>query len=250
MHTLGGFLSTEVPTHLTAPRQSDEHLYQPRCPPVIPLAMSFNSSSTKRPRSNSPDVSVPSAHSSRELPPPKRIRQYDAPSAHLTRLSDELFVRIASYLNTRDLASFQRVSRRCQRIAIDSQVWRVLFHRRFSPRSRLQRPSASSTAISSGPQDVGYQYTNWKGLYKLRHNWNAGSCGIREIDITTSELTSHPQTSSLSDDHSVEAQESSSASTSQLAPKPSTLVKLHEVCGSFLWDVSVVLRGGVIVIAN
>lgn len=203
--------------------------------------MPLNSSSTKRLRSASPGGSDFTQDNSRELPPAKKSRQYHVPIAHLTRLSDELFVRIASFLDTSDLASFQRVSRRCQRIAIDSQVWRILFHRRFSSRSRVQvqRPP-TSTPSGSRSDHGGYQFTDWKWLYKLRHNWSTGSCGIREIDITTSEsgTASQPSSSSSppspSDDTSVKACDpSSSAPTiSPSSSKPSTLVKLHEVRGS------------------
>lgn len=214
--------------------------------------MSVNSSNTKRSRSNSLDSLDFNQDSSRELPPAKKSRQYDIPIAHLTRLSDELLVRIASFLDTTDLASFQRVSRRCQRIAIDSQVWRILFHRRFSPRSRVQVLKPPTSTLSGSRSDnSNYQFTDWKGLYKLRHNWSTGSCGIREIDITTTESARQPGPSSPSpsDDASVKAQESSSAPTSFSSPKPSTLVKLHEVRGYPFLPLRISLRGRMIVVA-
>lgn len=180
------------------PRQFACHK-TPTPPPVCRRRMSLNSAAAKRRRSNNDDSSASTDVSSLELPPNKRARQHERP-AYLTRLSDELFLRIASHLATRDLASFQRVSKRCQRIAVDSQVWRALYNKRFvrSRPSGLSRPGGTQTS------------KDWKGLYKLRHNWNSGCCGIREIDITAREASA----AGLPD-------ESSSAA--------STLVKLHEV---------------------
>ncbi|KAL7276047.1 hypothetical protein RUND412_000991 [Rhizina undulata] len=137
---------------------------------------------------------MPKRHATESpAPSPKRFRP-NAPT-HISRLSDELFLRIASYLSIKDLASCQRVSRRFARIAGDGQIWKAQFYHRFVwPRASripgLSRSSPSSLHYSSKKtrwlDDEGLardSETNWKELYKLRHNWNIGSCGVREIDI-------------------------------------------------------------------
>lgn len=146
-------------------------------------------------------------------PPPKRLRPNFIP--HIKRLSDELFLRIASFLPIADLTSCQRASKRFSRIATDSQIWKALFYRRFV-RPRASRIPGASRAPSSSLhyssrnsrwlEDEGLvrtSATNWKELYKLRHNWNRGICGVSEIDIA--------------------------ASAPRPPPIPPLLVRLHEV---------------------
>lgn len=156
-------------------------------------------------------------------PPPKRLRPNSIP--HIKRLSDELFLRIASFLPITDLTSCQMVSKRFSRIAIDGQIWKALFYRRFvRPRASripgLSRAPASSLHYSSRNsrwlEDEGLvrtSATNWKDLYKLRHNWNRGICGVSEIDITANALP---------------------------PPIPPLLVRLHEVreFTSTLWRIT------------
>ncbi|KAG0641981.1 hypothetical protein HOY80DRAFT_685677 [Tuber brumale] len=125
--------------------------------------------------------------------PLKRRRSNTLP--HITRLSDELLLRIASFLHIDDLTSCQRVSKRFQRIARDDQIWKALFYARFvRPRAsripRLARAPPSSLHYSSRNsrwlQDEGLARatgTKWKELYRLRHNWNRGSCSVSQIII-------------------------------------------------------------------
>lgn len=149
-------------------------------------------------------------------PPLKRHRPNFIP--HIKRLSDELFLRIASFLQISDLTSCQRVSKRFSRIATDSQIWKALFYRRFVRPRASRIPGASrappsslyySSRNSKWLEDEGLvrtSATNWKELYKLRHNWNRGICGVSEIDITVD---------------------------SPLPPPiPPFLVRFYEVCGS------------------
>ncbi|RPB02610.1 hypothetical protein L873DRAFT_1834083 [Choiromyces venosus 120613-1] len=125
--------------------------------------------------------------------PAKRHRPNTLP--YITRLSDELLLRIASFLHINDLASCQRVSKRFQRIACDGQIWKALFYARFvRPRASripgLTRAPPSSLHYSSRNsrwlQDEGLARatgTKWKELYRLRHNWNRGSCSVSQIII-------------------------------------------------------------------
>ncbi|PWW76758.1 hypothetical protein C7212DRAFT_279757 [Tuber magnatum] len=125
--------------------------------------------------------------------PSKRRRPNTLP--HITRLSDELLLRIASFLHISDLASCQRVSKRFQRVARDDHIWKALFYARFvRPRASripgLARAPPSSLHYSSRNsrwlQDEGLARatgTKWKELYRLRHNWNRGSCSVSQITI-------------------------------------------------------------------
>jgi hypothetical protein len=128
--------------------------------------------------------------------PPNRLpkrRRLDSTS-HIARLSDELLLRIASFLHINDLASCQRVSRRLERISCDGQIWKARFYARFvRPRAAripgLAREPASlhySSRNSRWLQDgelARTSGTKWKVLYKLRHNWNRGSCSVSKINI-------------------------------------------------------------------
>ncbi|KAI5787208.1 hypothetical protein EDC01DRAFT_617762 [Geopyxis carbonaria] len=133
---------------------------------------------------------------SRDAPEKRRRHHYNTTS-HITRLSDELFLRIVHHLSTRDLAAFQVVNKRCARIAVDGQVWKALYYRRFvRPRAsripgvlrdagngKLHYSSKNSRWLEE--DDVARSTgTDWKRLYKLRHNWSIGSCGINTIDIS------------------------------------------------------------------
>jgi hypothetical protein len=126
---------------------------------------------------------------------PKRHRPNRA--TPILHLSDELFLRIVSHLPTRDLASFQLVSHRCSRIAVDSQIWKALYYRRYvRPRaSRIPgllrgqlKDYASRRSVWLEDEGIAREAgTNWKAQYRLRHNWGNGSCGIREIDVAGEE---------------------------------------------------------------
>lgn len=136
----------------------------------------------KRPSSESPE------------PQSKRHRPNFIP--HIGRLSDELFLRIASFLSIADLTSCQRVSKRFSRIATDSQIWKALFYGRFVRPRASRIPGASRAPPSSlhyssrnsrwleDEELAKASATNWKELYKLRHNWNRGICTVSEMDIT------------------------------------------------------------------
>ncbi|KAF8245771.1 hypothetical protein K440DRAFT_554685 [Wilcoxina mikolae CBS 423.85] len=142
-------------------------------------------SSTKRcrrPSSSSPEPfeSAPKRHRPNRTTP-------------ILRLSDELFLRICFHLPIRDLASFQLVSHRCSRVAVDGQIWKALYYQRFVlPRaSRIRglvrgKLGGYSSRQSRWLEEEGIAWevgTNWKALYKLRHNWARGSCAVRGIDV-------------------------------------------------------------------
>ena len=113
--------------------------------------------------------------SSAGLPPAKRRRDI------FSTLSDELLVRVLSYMDERTLLAIAPVSRRFHRVTADSQLWRPHYYRRFIlprahriPGFRRRRPHKSA------PPD---EAVDWKQQYRLRHNWARGRCAVDEVPV-------------------------------------------------------------------
>ncbi|KAH0556418.1 hypothetical protein GP486_005663 [Trichoglossum hirsutum] len=147
---------------------------------------------------------------------PKHLREEDGeeyPSKRVTypdrlsSLSDELLLRILSYLPTSSLTRCQRLSRRFYIMAGDSQVWKSAYYNRFvRPRAARipgirERDSSSDSLLFSSKaskwlEDEALvkqgQETNWKRQYKLRHNWSTGSCNVSELQVAQRTSTRHP----------------------------------------------------------
>ncbi|KAH9826403.1 F-box domain [Teratosphaeria destructans] len=127
-----------------------------------------------------------------EAPTAKRIRPVSVD--RLSRLSDELILRIFSFLSTAQLVVCQRLSRKYQVLGGDGQLWKAIYYDRFvRPRaSRLpgQKDGEGQGNGSKASRWLDDQHltardaeTNWKKQYKLRHNWTRGSCAINEIEV-------------------------------------------------------------------
>ena len=126
-------------------------------------------------------------------PPTKRFRS--ANLDHLSHLSDELLLRILSHLSLTELNLARTLSRRFNRVAGDSQLWKALYYNRFV-RPRVARfpgidPSSAhlpfSSKLSRWPEDEtlakSEKETNWKFEYKRMHNWAKGTCAMTEIHV-------------------------------------------------------------------
>ncbi|CAO1613938.1 unnamed protein product [Sympodiomycopsis kandeliae] len=90
--------------------------------PSLPSGPTPSSSSLNSPTSYSPP------------PPPSKRRKPNRDASRITldtSLSDELFIRVFSYLNARDLTRLQSVSSRISNLAHDPQIWKKLFIRTF-----------------------------------------------------------------------------------------------------------------------
>ncbi|KIV99106.1 uncharacterized protein PV09_09203 [Verruconis gallopava] len=126
----------------------------------------------------------------------------------LSMLSDEVLLRILSFLSIIDLNKCQRLSRKFKSIAADSQLWKALYYNRFVRPRVLRLPGMRGSAMianphgpapSSEPDEFGRSSskpsrwlddhslvkqgseTDWKRQYKLRHNWTHGVCAVDEI---------------------------------------------------------------------
>ncbi|KAM0323190.1 hypothetical protein ACHAQA_009040 [Verticillium albo-atrum] len=149
---------------------------------------------------------------------PKRQRISSSPTSRrpnpdlLSALSDEVAVRILSYLPIATLLDVALVSRHLSRLASDSQLWRALYYSRFvlpralripgfrdGPRRSASRLHYSARravwadggigkrgglvdvrSATEGGQDA---YVDWKRQYRLRHNWARGKATVEELDV-------------------------------------------------------------------
>lgn len=126
-------------------------------------------------------------------------RLHESNPDRLSRLSQELTLRVLSFLPVPDLIVCQRLSRHFHLLAGDSQIWKALYYNRFvRPRaSRLPGiresgvPAESlyySSKLSKWLDEDNLirrgKETNWKRQYKTRHNWTRGTCGVSEVSIS------------------------------------------------------------------
>ncbi|PFH56030.1 hypothetical protein XA68_17184 [Ophiocordyceps unilateralis] len=118
-------------------------------------------------------------------PPPALRRRAAAPRDIISTLSDELLVRILSYMDERVLLTIAPVSRRLHRIASDGQLWRRHYYLRFIlPRAYripgFRRPPVPSSRYSDKVSGL-VESVDWKKQYRLRHNWARGRCAVDQL---------------------------------------------------------------------
>lgn len=162
-----------------------------------------------------------SAQQSVPGPEAKRPRMLLNPDS-TAALSDELLIRIFSFLDEKTLLAISPVSRRFDRITSDSQLWRPHYYLRFIlPRahripgfrtdgstrnsSKLRYSAgksiwadggwgrrggfvnASAEASTSASVALQRDSVDWKKQYKLRHNWARGRCAVEEVQVSHGE---------------------------------------------------------------
>ncbi|KAF1944875.1 hypothetical protein EJ02DRAFT_442224 [Clathrospora elynae] len=115
----------------------------------------------------------------------------------LSRLSEELLVRILSFIPVPALLVCQRVNKKLSRLSFDSELWKAAYYRTFVlPRAsripgikdaaipnRLHYSSRLSKWLEDGYLVKDGTQTNWKHQYRLRHNWTRGQCAVSEIVV-------------------------------------------------------------------
>ena len=142
----------------------------------------------------------------------------------LSPLSDELLIRILSFLPLDHLLNVSPVSHRFHRLASDSHLWKALYYDRFVlPRamripgfrdgggsnSRLHYSGRRALWVDgrqgglvrelmqagiephTGEEDMGRGDLNWKRQFKIRHNWSRGKCSVEELRMGGGETTVH-----------------------------------------------------------
>lgn len=170
-----------------------------RLPARLPARVHTMSSSSKRKRTEN-EISP------REPIPTKKRRHHLLPDL-LSPLSDELLVRILTFLTLPDILSVASVSHRFYDLSGDSQVWKCLYYSRFVLPRALRIPGfrdgsaregklhySSRKAVWADGRKGGWvdmrsdegkhdQSRTWKRQYKLRHNWSRGKCAVEELSI-------------------------------------------------------------------
>jgi len=126
----------------------------------------------------------------------KRLKPLDID--RISQLSDELILRILSYVPISDLVVCERLSHKYRAIAKDSQLWKRLYYDRFVLPRAYRIPGLKDNAISNShflfssklskwlDEDnlvKRGQETDWKRQYRLRHNWSKGTCDVSEIQV-------------------------------------------------------------------
>ncbi|KAI1258937.1 hypothetical protein F5Y18DRAFT_324005 [Xylariaceae sp. FL1019] len=121
----------------------------------------------------------------------------------LSPLSDELLVRILTYLPISDLLNLAPVSNRFYELSGDSQIWKRLYYSRFVLPRALRIPGFRDGTARAGKLHYSSRRTiwadgrrggwvdlhadketrNWKRQYKLRHNWARGKCAVEELQV-------------------------------------------------------------------
>ncbi|KAI8627099.1 hypothetical protein F5Y19DRAFT_477991 [Xylariaceae sp. FL1651] len=134
----------------------------------------------------------------------KRSRHTATPDL-LSLLSDELLVRILSFLSLPDLLRLAPVSDRFYHLSGDSQIWKRLYYSRFvlpralllpgfrngSARDRKLHYSSRRTIWADGRRGGWVDMRSgddkeshdWKRQYKLHHNWAKGKCAVEELHL-------------------------------------------------------------------
>ncbi|KAI2788359.1 hypothetical protein POX_e06373 [Penicillium oxalicum] len=142
----------------------------------------------------------------RQLPSKRRRDLETSPLDRLSLLSDELLLQILSFLPISSLNVCQRLSRRFHRLAGDSELWKRQYYVQWvRPRARrLANVTRASLPSKAPPNKSEYsprvstwldhshlaedgRTTNWKGQYRLRHNWSTGVCRVTEVHFTESQ---------------------------------------------------------------
>ncbi|KAI1379264.1 hypothetical protein F4677DRAFT_411106 [Hypoxylon crocopeplum] len=135
----------------------------------------------------------------------KRSRHTASPDL-LSPLSDELLVRILTFLPLPDLLNTAPLSKRFYHLFGDSQIWKRLYYSRFVLPRALRIPGFRDGSAREGKLhyssrkavwadgrrggwvdmhvgDLQDRSRDWKRQYKLRHNWSKGKCAVEELPL-------------------------------------------------------------------
>ncbi|KAI0101160.1 hypothetical protein F4814DRAFT_106851 [Daldinia grandis] len=124
----------------------------------------------------------------------------------LSTLSDELLIRILTFLPLPDLLNTSPVSRHFYHLSGDYQLWKGLYYSRFVLPRALRIPGFRDGSAREGKLhyssrkavwadgrrggwvdihvgDLDDNSRDWKKQYKLRHNWSKGKCAVEELQL-------------------------------------------------------------------
>lgn len=129
--------------------------------------------------------------------PPKRQRK--GGKVHLFDLSDELLLRSMSFLSVQDLVGCEQVCVKLRSLSTDNEIWRKAYYNTFV-RHRARRLPALQPAGNEEQEKGALHYsskrarwlehshlvgagTDWKQVYKTKHNWHQGRARKSEVQI-------------------------------------------------------------------
>ncbi|KIW28824.1 uncharacterized protein PV07_04690 [Cladophialophora immunda] len=109
-----------------------------------------------------------------KLPAPAK-RSRTGSKRNLLDVSDEILLRILSFLPIKDLLRTECVSRRLHSLATDRGIWRVKYMQTWV-RPRLRRIPPTGT----GRQD---HSVDWKSQFRIKSNWSKGQAKVKEVEV-------------------------------------------------------------------
>lgn len=131
--------------------------------------------------------------------PAKRQRQ--GGKVHLLDLSNELLLRAISFLPVNDLVTCDRVCAKLRSLSTDNEVWREKYYNQFVRHRARRLPALRSMSTEEQEKSalrhsskrarwLGYSHlvgtpagTDWKHIYKVKHNWVQGRARRSEVQI-------------------------------------------------------------------
>jgi len=126
---------------------------------------------------------------------------------YISKLSDEVLLHVFQELPLEQILVCQSVSQRWQHISTDPELWKKLYFMRFVKPRLAHIHSRTRTRLATRDwwrnertQTLDEPRKDWKRLFKIRHNWHRGRCGISEMDISHSPIRhgSHKEHLSMS----------------------------------------------------
>lgn len=119
------------------------------------------------------DEHLSAASSSTPPPPPTKRQRIDNPTILLARagpdllspLSDELLIRILSYLSLPHLLAIAPVSRRFHHLSEDSQLWKALYYARFVLPRAMRIPGFRDARLDARTRDHRLHYKGRRTLW-------------------------------------------------------------------------------------
>ncbi|KAK7902395.1 hypothetical protein LTR67_002040 [Exophiala xenobiotica] len=118
---------------------------------------------------------------------------------NLLDISDEILLRVLSFLPVKDLLRTESVSRRFRSLATDREIWKANYYDTWiDPRARrlpavkTEEEARQRTKIARwlehGQKLRDGPAVDWKRQFKVRSNWAAGTAKVQEVEVA------HPPT--------------------------------------------------------
>jgi hypothetical protein len=114
----------------------------------------------------------------------------------LSDFSDEVLLRVLSFLDASSVAQIDLVCQRLKRLSRDEVLWRALYARDFGRASRrLSKPAQSASHPSNqralgllNPVDTQAKAKSWRQRYQVRSNWRQGRFRATRADETAGQV--------------------------------------------------------------